>query len=85
MEPLYLLQLLISRDKLMDDLIEALQIASKYMNEQQWCYPTNCSHDELLICVDETLFTPEDKARMEELDFFVGDEGGFKSFRFGSC
>ena len=66
----------------MKDLIEALQIFSKYSDTK---YPTCCVHDVLLICVEEEIST-EDAKRLEELDFFVSEEyDGWASFRFGSC
>jgi hypothetical protein len=71
----------------MNNLIEALQIFSKYGNPE---YPTHCEHDELTItpkiCPDTV--SHEDRERLEELGFFVSEEGGeklFKSFKFGSC
>lgn len=67
----------------MNDLIEALQICAKYEPDNK--YPTTCEHDMLTICVDESLFSEEDIKRLDELDFFVGEYGGFCSFRFGSC
>mgnify|MGYP003443990211 FL=1 len=65
----------------MDDLIEALTIARKY-SDTRW--PTNCSHDVLYLCVDASKFSKEDIKRMDELSFFL-EEGGFASYRFGSC
>jgi hypothetical protein len=71
----------------MNDLIEALQILSKYGN---YLYPTHCEHEELTItpeiCPD--IVSREDIERLEELGFFVSEEGGeklFKSFKFGGC
>lgn len=63
------------------DLIEALQIFEKYIGDD---FPTNCSHDELWVCVDPSLVNSEDKRRLDELGFFESDEA-FKSFTFGSC
>jgi len=68
------------------DLIEALQILLKYGNPH--C-PTHCEHDILTICgIEPDAVTPEDKARLDKLGFFVGEEYGepaFHSFRFGSA
>ncbi len=66
----------------MKQLIEALTILLKYGNPS---YPTHCEHDELWICgIDSSLVSAEDKAKLDELGFFE-DDGGFKSFRFGSA
>jgi hypothetical protein len=71
----------------MNDLIEALQILSKYGNPD---YPTHCEHDELTINpeISPILVSEEDINKLEELGFFVSVENGgelFMSFRFGSC
>lgn len=74
----------------MKDLIEALTILSKYVEDDSYQsnYPTNCSHDVMWFNVDPALVSDEDKKRLEELDLNVGDgdfEGGFYSYKFGSC
>jgi hypothetical protein len=68
----------------MDDLIEALGIFRKYGNPHS---PFNCAHDQLWVNIDPGLVPAADKARLEELGFFVSLEDGlgFTSFRFGSC
>ena len=66
----------------MDDLIEALTIFRKYGNPE---WPTNCNHDELSVCIDPEIVSDDDKKRLEELSFTPDDDGGFQSFRFGSC
>ena len=68
----------------MKDLIEALQIFLKYGNPHS---PTNCSHDVLWVNINPEDVSDEDKARLDELSFFVSEEDGygFTSFRFGSC
>ena len=68
----------------MDDLIEALNIFSKYMTQEQLKFPTWCTHDELNICCDDAGMLRKDILRLEELGFHTCD-GGFESFRFGSC
>ena len=65
----------------MGDLIQALQILQRYTDKK---YPTNCSHDELWVEVDPDLVSKEDVAALAELSF-VPSDGGFVSFRFGSC
>lgn len=68
----------------MSKLIEALQILLKYGNPD---YPTHCEHDELTICgIDPSVVSIEDKAKLDELGFFVSDSDEcFKSFRYGSA
>ena len=70
----------------MDDLIEALQIFRKYTDTK---YPTNCSHDEMAIMeVEPSGVCKEDVERLDELGFFIsedGDDSYFMSFRFGSA
>ena len=71
----------------MNDLIEALSIMLKYGNPQS---PTHCEHDVLQIHldIDPKKVSDEDRARLDELGFFVSNEGGdqhFRSFRYGSC
>ena len=69
----------------MKDLIAALTILGKYMEETY--SPTNCEHDILYVSgVDPNNVSPEDLLRLEELGFDPDDETGvgFYSFRFGS-
>ena len=71
----------------MKDLIEALTILLKYGDPTN---PTHCEHDQLTICgIRPENVTKEDTARLDELGFFVSDEGdGFQyfiSFRFGNA
>ena len=68
---------------IMEDLIKALQIFLKYGNPHN---PCNCAHDELFIDIDPEIVSESDKKELDKLGFFVEDEdGGFGSFRFGSC
>lgn len=70
----------------MSKLIEALQIFLKY-GDPQW--PTHCEHDVLTICgIEPADVSDEDKAKLDELGFFVSSEYGeeqFQSFRYGSA
>lgn len=71
----------------MDQLIEALQILRKYDNPK---FPTHCEHDVLLVAVDPDKVSQEDIDRLEALGFSSGKghsdyDGGFYSYRFGSC
>lgn len=69
----------------MKDLIEALTILLKYGDPYN---PTHCEYDELTInsTINPESVSDEDKARLDELSFYVDEEGEyFKSFRFGSC
>jgi hypothetical protein len=70
----------------MKELIEALTILAKYMDaEEKW--PTHCEHDVLYVCnIESEDVSEEDMNRLDELGFIPDeDEGGFMSFRFGSC
>jgi len=73
-----------SKKLTIDSLIEALQIAKKYASDYNMEWPTHCEHDELWLCIDAEQVSEEDKKRLDELSFFE-DDGGFKSFHFGSC
>lgn len=68
----------------MKDLIAALTILLKYGNPE---YPCHCEHDALFVAIDPDKVSKKDKARLDKLGFFVSEEfdGGFTSFRFGSC
>lgn len=70
----------------MKDLIEALQILLKYGDPRN---PTHCEHDVLTVVgIDPSDVAEEDKARLEELGFFISDEYGepmFRSYRYGSA
>lgn len=66
----------------MEYLIKALQILLKYGNPT---HPTHCEHDVLYICgIEPDDVSAEDKVALDELGFFFED-GGFRSFRFGSA
>ena len=70
----------------MDDLNEALTIIKKGVDPtDKW--PTNCGHDELFVKGDWSKYTDDEIKRLDELGFnkIEDDEGGFSSFRFGSC
>lgn len=68
----------------MSDLIAALRIFLKYGDPFS---PTNCSHDLLWVDINPDLVSAEDKLALDGLGFFVSkeNEGGFSSYRFGSC
>lgn len=73
----------------MKDLIEALTIFLKYGNPDN---PTHCEHDVMQICldIDPKEVSAEDLKRLQKLGFHATDEdddydGGFISYRFGSC
>ena len=71
----------------MEDLIKALNIFLKYLDDGNECSPTHCEHDELwVVGVNQHDVSEEDHAELEELGFFW-DEGddSYKSFRFGSA
>lgn len=67
----------------MKDLIEALQILSKYAdpNERN---PTWCEHDRLNVAhIDPAIVSAVDKAELEHLGFGF-DLDHFYSYRYGS-
>lgn len=68
----------------MSDLIEALTIFLKYGNPRN---PTHCEHDTLSVMeIDPDDVTAKDRARLDELGFFVSEaDGCFQSFRYGSA
>lgn len=70
----------------MKDLLEALQIFLKYGNPYA---PLNCCHDLLYVDINPDKVSKEDKDKLEKLGFCDGEkedlEGGFISYRFGSC
>lgn len=69
----------------MEDLIEGLQIISKYEKPK---YPTDCRNEYFYIDVKWKQISKEDKKRLKELGFFKDkdyDRGGIGSFRYGSC
>ncbi len=67
----------------MKDLIEALQIFSKYCDS---AWPTGCEHDMLYVYVSPEKVSPEDKETLQGLGFNASDEDDhFYSFRFGSA
>lgn len=66
----------------MFDLIEALQIFSKYCIA---VWPTHCEHDELYVNVDPQYVSEEDKTKLDKLGFYPdGEEECFVSYKFGS-
>lgn len=68
-----------------DDLIEALTIFRKYMNEYGLNFPTHCEHDILMVSVAEEELAPEDVKRLDELGFrYDSDYSVWASYRFGS-
>ena len=71
------------KNQRMKDLIEALQIMSKYMDADEYS-PTHCEHDSLYVLANPSNVSPEDTARLAELGFRPeGDT--FRSYRFGSA
>lgn len=66
----------------MEELIEALQIFSKYDPPTP---PTGCEHDELFVYIDPERVSEEDIKKLDELGFFVNEEdlGCFSSFKYG--
>lgn len=70
----------------MEDLIKALTILSKYLNDYHKQYPTTCEHDRLWVHVDYTQVSADDLSTLEQLGFYPDtDLGNMVSYRFGSC
>lgn len=70
----------------MDDLIKALTILNKYLDEYNKKYPTSCEHDVMFVQVDYTKISQEDLIELEKLGFIpCEDLGNMQSFRYGSC
>lgn len=65
------------------ELIEALTLLAKHPGDQ--VSPLHCEHDTLNVLADNSAFTADELARLEELGFHAGSEGGFYSFRYGSA
>ncbi len=65
-----------------DALLRALQLLSKHPQPDSG--PFYCSHDKLVVCVDDSKFSSEEIAELEQLHFSVDDEGGFYSFHFAN-
>jgi hypothetical protein len=69
----------------MKDLIKAMEIFLKYCPEDTYD-PTHCEHDVMYVtCVRFSDVSAEDIAALNDLGFKEDKEnGGFKSYRFGS-
>lgn len=68
----------------MDDLIKALTIFMKYLDDKNDAV-INCEHDAMYVCIDADLVSAEDIDELEKLSFSVDENDTFKSHRFGSC
>jgi hypothetical protein len=69
----------------MEDLIKALTILLKYLDDPNAQSPLNCEHDTLWIMeVSPDDVSDEDHAELLALGFFPSDDA-FMSFRFGSA
>ena len=67
----------------MEDLIKALTIFLKYGNPQ---YPFHCEHDKLYLWgIDPSEVSDNDLKELENLGFFVSEDDGIISYRYGSC
>lgn len=68
----------------MNDLIEALQIFTKYVGDDR---NVSCEHDVMYIQCNPETVASEDIERLEELGFYADTDDlmNFYSYRFGSC
>lgn len=64
----------------MKDLIKALEIFSKYTNEDV----VHCEHDVLYVYINEDQISEQDKKELSKLSFEYNG-AWFYSLRFGSC
>lgn len=64
------------------DLISGLALLAR---GQTGSSPLHCEHDTLWVMASAEAFTPEEIVMIDRLGFFVDEEGGFQSFRFGSA
>ena len=69
----------------MEDLIKALTILNKYLDDgYNKNYPTACEHDELIVYVDPEKISEEDMIELNKLGFIPSDYFMI-SYKFGSC
>ncbi len=64
------------------DLPRAIEMLSWHKTSN---WPFQAEHDELFVCSDPSKYAPEELAELDELGFFVNEDGGFSSFRYGSA
>jgi hypothetical protein len=64
------------------DLPRAIEMLSWHRTSS---FPFHCEHDELFVMSDSDAYAPEELTELDELGFFVNDDGGFSSFRYGSA
>lgn len=64
------------------DLPQAIELLSKHKTGP---YPFHCEHDELFVMSNPAAYTAEELAELDALGFFVNEDGGFSSFRYGSA
>ena len=71
----------------MDDLIKALTIISKYLEEgYKKDRPISCEHDVMFVQVDYTKISQDDLDELRDLGFRpCEDLGNMMSFKYGSC
>ena len=65
------------------DLIAGLTLLARGQSND--ISPLHCEHDTLWVMASAEAFTPEEITRLDGLGFFVDEEGGFQSFRFGGA
>jgi hypothetical protein len=65
------------------DLLSGLALLAR--GQSNAISPLRCEHDTLWVSASAEAFTPEEIGQLEGLGFFVDEDGGFQSFRFGSA
>jgi hypothetical protein len=75
---------MIPRSHAWGDLVQAITLLSNHRTDE--ISPFHCEHDQLFVMADDTKFTADQLAQLEEWGFEVDTEnGGFYSFRYGSA
>ncbi|MFD3594327.1 hypothetical protein ACFWU5_16510 [Nocardia sp. NPDC058640] len=75
---------MIPEDDAWTDLIQAITLLAQHPTDT--ISPFHCEHDQLFVMADDTKFTADEIAQLDEWGFSVNeDDGGFTSFRYGSA
>lgn len=75
-----------NKSKNMEELIKALTILGKYLDDDQKERPISCEHDVMFVQVDYTKISQDDLNELEKYGFRpCEDLGNMLTFRYGSC
>ena len=64
------------------DLVKAVELLAVHKTGES---PFHCEHDELFVMSDPDKYDADELAQLEEWGFFVNDDDGFSSYRYGSA